>query len=357
MDTTAGRAGRSPGTRREPGGDGLSSHQGARYGTLKQITLYVEPDNGRAKDGQWINVDGNRDTVFLAELLTKLGIRHQIKILAADQFVRVPKGWPPQLGDYDVYGVGDYGTKVDWNAPRLGLVSPFGAEYEVLKNRAKYGPYPNEMALVEYGVPFCSGATDPSCAYLKTLSSSSLVFQIYNNGFAGSLRWAFEPLYHPYHGFAVIKVEGVAYPAVLPGPPNDIDPLTTAEIIRAMKNGARFAKVPYTFEPQRLLNTNLRRGSTVYDVEIVAPIFSGKGVYAIAAKDGGGRWHVGLINLYSREIKVDVTFPPSARPNKLRWEYYNATLPEDLLQATAPAPLDGVVSLRLTPRSVNFLTE
>src|SRR5687767_11421122 len=99
MDTTAGRAGRSPGTRREPGGDGLSSHQGARYGTLKQITLYVEPDNGRAKDGQWINVDGNRDTVFLAELPTKLGIRHQIKILAADQFVRVPKGWPPQLGD------------------------------------------------------------------------------------------------------------------------------------------------------------------------------------------------------------------------------------------------------------------
>ena len=70
-----------------------------------------------------------------------------------------------------------------------------------------------------------------------------------------------------------------------------------APVIKAMSQGAKFLKVPQTFEPQRLINTNLQRGSRVYQTTVDDLRPPGKGVCATAVKNQQGGWQVGLIKL------------------------------------------------------------
>jgi len=150
-----------------------------------------------------------------------------------------------------------------------------------------------------------------------------------------------------------MKVDGVHYPSGA----TDATPEATIPIITAMQHGAKVVKVPQTFEPQRLVNSNLHRGSTVYQVEVLDPTPPGKGVYAIAAKDEAGRWHLGLINLYPGILTIRIVFPPNMVPGPLRWEYYNATLPENSLMGTPSQPENNTLSITLTAWSLNFLSE
>ena len=124
-----------------------------------------------------------------------------------------------------------------------------------------------------------------------------------------------------------------------------------------MKQGAKFVKVPQTFEPQRLLNTNLPRGSTIYGAEIHDSTPPGKGIYAIAAKSESSKWRLGLINLYSSARDVEVIFPPNSLPRSLDWDYYDATLPHNTLRGGPPKLIGNIATLRLPPRSLSFLRD
>jgi hypothetical protein len=319
------------------------------YTCIKQVALYVEPVS------QWTNVDGYRDTIFLGKLLTKLGIRDRVAILAPHEGIGNLRRhyWPPRAGDYDIFAVEDYKAKVDWATPGEGLKNLYDYK-RLMKELKRRDPPITEVGVMEYAKPFNTlGATSPMPAYLGTLASSALVFELYNSGLAGVQRWAFEPIYHPYLGYAVMTVEGVKYgPAA-----TEVVPETTTPIIDAMAQGARVVKLPYTFEPQRLVNTNLSRGSKVYRVEVVDSIPPGKGVGAIAVKDKERKWRVGLINLYSSARKVEVVFPAEERPGRLRWDYYDATLPESLLRGVPPSLVGNTLSLTLPARSLSFLSD
>ena len=313
-----------------------------KYTCIKQISLYVEPAE------QWTNVDGFRDTKFLGRLLVKLGIRDQVAILAPQTSSYIP----PQDGDYDVFAIEDYGAVVDWATPEKGLQN-LDPIYKGLVSRIKGMKPSMEVGLTEYGRMLNEGARDPLPSFLSTLSAACLVFELYNSGFAGTQRWAFEPVYHPYVGFGVIAVEGVQFPSAA----TEVTFDTTAPIIAAMKQGAKFIKVPQTFEPQRLMNINLPRGSTVHQVEVYDPISPGKGVYAIAARSESGKWRVGLVNLYAGVRDVEVFFPANSLPDSLVWEYYDATMPQQTLQGSLPKIRDHSLTLRLPPRSLSFLRD
>lgn len=326
------------------------------YTCIKQVALYVEPHNIPS-------LDGYGDTLFLGKLLTKLGIRDRVKILApyVDSHHLVTKpgdaSFPPP-SDFDVYAFEDYDAVVNFKTPKEGLKNLSPTYKTDVSELQKKNPL-WEAALLEYGHYWCWGAKDPLCSYLKTLSSSCLVFELYNSGYGGMQRWAFEPIYHPYDGWGTYKVEGVMYPpaVVQSSYGSDVDWDLVVEIREAMKHGAKFLKVPQTFEPQRLVNGNLRRGSMVYQVEVIDPAPPGKGVYAIAAKDKEGKWHVGLINLYASTLDVKVVFPVNALSGQLRWDYYDATLPQNSLEGIPPQLVNNTLSLTLTARSLNFLRE
>ena len=313
-----------------------------KYTCIKQISLYVEPAE------QWTNVDGFRDTKFLGRLLVKLGIRDQVAILAPQTSRHVDA----QDGDYDVFAIEDYGAVVNWATPEKGLQN-LDPIYKDLVSRIKRMKPSMEVGLTEYGRMWNEGARDPLPSFLSTLSAACLVFELYNSGFAGTQRWAFDPLYHPYCCFGVISVEGVRYPPVA----TEVTFDTTAPIITAMKQGAKFIKVPQTFEPQRLINTNLPRGSTVHQVEVYDPISPGKGVYAVAARNESGKWRVGLVNLYAGVRDVEVFFPADSLPDSLVWEYYDATMPQHTLQGSPPKIRDHSLILRMPPRSLSFLRD
>ena len=312
------------------------------YTCIKQVALYVEPYE------QWKNVDAFKDTIFLGNLLGKLGIRNQVGIIAPHTASYVP----PQYGDYNIYAMEDYQAKVNWNKPQEGLLG-LNPIYKTLVHQIKSMDSSMEVALLEYGLMWNEGATDPLPSFLSTLSASCLVFELYNSGFAGTQRWSFDPIYHPYLGFGVIAVEGVQYPPAA----TEVIAATTTPIITAMKQGAKFIKVPQTFEPQRLINTNLPRGSTVHQVEVYDPIRPGKGVYAIAAKNESGKWRVGLVNLYASVRDVEVFFPADSLPDSLVWEYYDATMPQHTLQGSPPKIRDHSLILRMPPRSLSFLRD
>ena len=312
------------------------------YTCIKQVALYVEPHE------QWKNVDAFQDTIFLGKLLGKLGIRDQVGIIAPHTASYVP----PQYGDYNIYAMEDYQAKVNWNKPQEGLLG-LNPIYKTLVHQIKSMDSSMEVALLEYGLMWNEGATDPLPSFLSTLSASCLVFELYNSGFAGTQRWSFDPIYHPYLGFGVIAVEGVQYPPAA----TEVIAETTTPIITAMKQGAKFIKVPQTFEPQRLININLARGSTVHHVEVHDPTRPGKGVYAIAAKNESGKWRVGLVNLYAGARDVEVFFPANSLPDSLEWEYYDATMPQHTLQGSPPKILDHSLLLRLPPRSLSFLRD
>ena len=313
-----------------------------KYTCIKQVSLYVEPAE------QWTNVDGFLDTKFLGRLLVKLGIRDQVAILAPQTTAHVDS----QDGDYDVFAIEDYGAVVNWATPEKGLQS-LDPIYKGLVSRIKRMKPPMEVGLTEYGRMLNEGATGPLPSFLSTLSAACLVFELYNSGFAGTQRWAFDPLYHPYCCFGVISVEGVLYPPVA----TEVTFDTTVPIIAAMKQGAKFIKVPQTFEPQRLINTNLPRGSTVHQVEVYDPIRPGKGIYAIAARNESGKWRVGLVNLYASVRDVEVFFPADSLPDSLVWEYYDATMPQHTLQGSPPKIRDHSLILRMPPRSLSFLRD
>ena len=257
-----------------------------------------------------------------------------------------------QDGDYDVFAIEDYGAVVNWATPEKGLQN-LDPIYKDLVSRIKRMKPSMEVGLTEYGRMWNEGARDPLPSFLSTLSAACLVFELYNSGFAGTQRWAFDPLYHPYCCFGVISVEGVRYPPVA----TEVTFDTTAPIITAMKQGAKFIKVPQTFEPQRLINTNLPRGSTVHQVEVYDPISPGKGVYAVAARNESGKWRVGLVNLYAGVRDVEVFFPADSLPDSLVWDYYDATMPQQTLQGSSPTIRDHSLTLRLPPRSLSFLRD
>jgi len=313
-----------------------------KYTCIKQVALYVEPDE------QWTNVDGFQDTKFLGSLLIKLGIRDQVAILAPHTTAYVP----PRGADYDVFAIEDYEAVVNWATPERGLqnLKPI---YKSLVRRMKSKEPSMEVGLMEYGRMWNEGATDPLPTYLSTLSAACLVFELYNSGFAGTQRWAFEPVYHPNMSFGVISVEGVQYPPVAA----EANFENTAPIITAMKQGAKFIKVPQTFEPQRLINTNLPRGSTVHHVEVQDPTRPGKGVYAIAVRSESGKWRIGLVNLYAGTRDVEVFFPVNSLPATLAWDYYDATMPQNTLRGSPPEIHDHSVTLTLPPRSLSFLRD
>ncbi len=327
------------------------------YSCIKQVALYVEPDNGRVGRGQWENVDGFRDTVFLSGLLSKLGIRDQVKILAPHTGIQyaVPeisgKAYIPG-GDFDVYAVEDYAARVYWSFPQKGLYR-FSSLYETVLVEWKRKGLIKEMALMEYGDFWCEGTSDPLCSYLKTLSASCLVFKLYNLGFGGVQRWSFEPIYHPLFGFGVIKVEDVRFP------PNatKVIPETTIPIIKAMEKGSNFVKVPQTFEPQKLLNTNLQRGTVFYRIEVSDPTPPGKGICAVATKNREGKWGIGLVNLYSTAKKVEVVFPSNISKGRFIWKYYDASLPDSVLSKGVADIKENTLHLVLSPHSLNFLVE
>ena len=124
-----------------------------------------------------------------------------------------------------------------------------------------------------------------------------------------------------------------------------------------MSQGAKFLKVPQTFEPQRLVNTNLQRGSRVYQTTVNDLRSPGEGVCATAVKNQQGGWQVGLINLYPYAIDVEVVFQERAGPKQFRWDYYDESLPRDTLHGGSVKILRGIAALRLSPHSLNFLVE
>ena len=277
-----------------------------KYTVIKQVALYVEPDT------QWVKVDGFQDTMFLGELLTKLGIREDVAILAPHTGTYYP---PPSQADYNIYAIEDYAAVVNWNAPEKGLqnVSPI---YQSLTKRLQSENPPREVAVMEYGNMWNEGATDPLPSYLSTLSSACLIFNLYSAGFSGSQRWAFIPLYHPFQGFGVITVDGVSFPF----PATEVNKENVTPVIKAMSQGAKFLKVPQTFEPQRLVNTNLRRGSRVYQTTVNDLRLPGKGLCATAVKNQQGGWQVGLINLYPYTLDVELVFQESTDSKQFRWD-------------------------------------
>ncbi len=310
------------------------------YRCIKQVSLYVEPDV------QWTNVDGFEDTVFLGKLLNKLGIRGEIDILAPHTMTYMA----PQPGDYDVFAIENYEVTVDWSAPQEGLQN-LKPVYKKLARQFKSTKPSMEVALMEYGSMWNAGATDPLPSFLSALTDSCLVFELYNSGFAGTQRWAFEPVYHPYLGFGVIAVDGVQFPAAA----TDVTPDTTTPIVVAMMQGATFVKVPQTFEPQRLINTNLSRGTIVHRSEVQDPTPPGRGLCAIITRSQPGNWRIGLVNLYSSPRDIEVSFPDGSPPSSLHWEYYDATLPQHALQAQVQMLGENVARLQLPPRSLSFL--
>ena len=313
-----------------------------KYTVIKQVSLYVEPD------AQWINVDGFQDTLFLGELLTKLGIREGIAILAPHTGAYLP----PSQGDYNIYTIEDYAAVVNWNAPEQGLQNVLPI-YQSLTKRLQTNNPSMEVAVMEYGNMWNEGATGPLPSYLSTLSGACLIFNLYNAGFAGSQRWAFSPLYHPFQGFGVITVDGVSFPF----PATEVNKENVAPVIKAMSQGAKFLKVPQTFEPQRLVNTNLKRGSRVYQTKVNDLRLPGKGLCATAVKDQLGGWRVGLINLYPYTLDVELAFQESTDSKQFRWDYYDESLPPDTLHGGSVKILRGIAALRLSPHSLNFLVE
>ena len=313
-----------------------------KYTVIKQVALYVEPDL------QWINVDGFQDTLFLGELLTKLGIREDVAILAP----HTGTYFPPSQGDYNIYAIEDYAAIVNWKAPEQGLqnVSP---QYQSLPTRLWSNNPSREVAVMEYGNMWNEGATGPLPSYLSTLSGACLIFTLYNTGFAGSQRWAFSPLYHPFQGFGVITVDGVSFPF----PATEPNKENVASVITAMSQGATFLKVPQTFEPQRLVNINLQRGSRVYQTTVHDLRLPGKGLCVTAVKNQQGEWKVGLINLYPYAVDVELAFQESRGPKQFLWEYYDDSLPPGTLHGGAVEVLRGIAALKLSPRSLNFLVE
>ena len=352
-----------------------------KYTVIKQVALYVEPDT------QWINVDGFRDTVFLGELLTKLGIRDQVAILAPHvaphtgsnyALSQIPKhiaanvlgrhdmkeqknGLPsfsdgevlvPEA-DYDVYAIEDYSAGVDWIHPEQGLGNLNAGFKTVVKEVKKLNPS-IEVALMEYGKMWNEGATDPLPSYRSTLSAACLVFELYNSGFAGTQRWAFSPLYHHFQGFGVITVEGVSFAF----PATEVTQESVTPVIAAMLQGAKIIKVPHTFEPQRLVNTNLQRGAKVYQTTVIDPTAPGKGVCAIAAETPEGKLRVGLINLYPSVVDVSLTFKKHVGSGQFHWDYYDDSLPLQIIHKEfAGSPNDDRANVQLSPHSLNFLIE
>lgn len=314
-----------------------------KYTVIKQIALYVEPDT------QWSNVDGFQDTLFLGKLLTKLGIRDDVAILAPHTGTYYP---PPSQADYNIYAIEDYAAEVNWNAPEQGLqnVSPI---YQSLAKRLQSENPAREVAVMEYGKMWNEGATGPLPSYLSTLSGACLIFKLYNAGFAGTQRWVFSPLGHPFLGFGVITVDGVSFPF----PATEPNKENVAPVIKAMSQGAKFLKVPQTFEPQRLVNTNLQRGSRVYQTTVDDLRSPGEGVCATAVKNQQGGWQVGLINLYPYAIDVEVVVQERTGPKQFRWDYYDESLPHDTLHGGSVKTMQGIAALRLPSHSLNFLVE
>lgn len=343
------------------------------YTVIKQVALYVEPD------AQWTNVDGFRDTVFLGELLTKLGIRDEVAILAPHS-ATWPAVYPNHTGapvsntddmskqntealsnpgiksrtpeaDYNIFAIEDYASSLDWTHPEQGLKNLDG-RFKTIVGDVKKGDPLMEVALMEYGKMWNEGATDPLPSYLSSLSAACLVFELYNAGFAGTQRWSFDPVSHPYLGFAVVKPEGVQYSAAA----TEVIMENTIPVIAAMEKGATFVKVPQTFEPQRLVNMNLQRGATVYRTVVADSHAPGKGVCAIAAKTPDGTLRVGLINFYPHVVDVVLTLKNDVRPLPLRWDYYDANFPSQIVHRELGLPGDDrSLNLRMSPRSLNFL--
>ncbi len=314
-----------------------------KYTVIKQVALYVEPDT------QWINVDGFQDTIFLGELLTKLGIREDVAILAPHTGTYLS----PSQADYNIYAIEDYAAVVNWNAPEQGLqnLSPI---YQSLTKRLKSENPAREVALMEYGNMLNEGATGPLPSYLSTLSGACLVFQLYNSGVAGTQRWVFSPLYHPFLGFGVITVDGSSFPF----PATEVTEESIMPVIEAMSKGATMRKVPHTFEPQRLVNANLKRGAKVYQTTVIDPIAPGKGVCATAVETQEGKLRVGLINLYPHVVDVSLIFPKDVRFGRIHWDYYDDSLPQQIIHKEfVGIPSDDRLYFQLSPHSLNFLAE
>ena len=121
-----------------------------------------------------------------------------------------------------------------------------------------------------------------------------------------------------------------------------------------MSQGAKFLKVLQTLEPQRLVNTNLRRGSRVYQTTVDDLRPPGKGVCATAVKNQQGGWQVGLINPYPYTLDVELVFQESTDSKQFRWDYYDDSLSHDTLHGGFVKVLRGIASLRLSPHSLNF---
>lgn len=314
-----------------------------KYTVIKQVALYVEPDV------QWINVDGFQDTIFLGELLTKLGIREDVAILAP----HTGSYMPPSQADYNIYAIEDYAAVVNWNAPEQGLqnLSPI---YESLAKQLKGESPAREVGILEYGNMWNEGATGPLPSYLSTLSGACLVFQLYNSGVAGMQRWAFSPLYHPFLGFGVITVDGVFFPF----PATEVTKESVLPVIEAMLNGAVIRKIPHTFEPQRLVNTNLQRGAKVFQTTVTDSIAPGKGVCAIVVETPGGKLRVGLVNLYPHKVDISLTFRKQVGPRLINWNFYDDSLPPQAIhREISEDPNGGPLQFQMSAHSLNFLVE
>ncbi len=326
------------------------------YTCIKDLCLYAEPNYA------WTNVDCWGDTKLLGKALQKLGIRDQVSVYG-------PYDFGPQAGDFqktykegylrsdvDVLGNSEYWIHPSADNPAASAISKYGQLMDVVRPLAAERGRKVEFTLAEYGDwgtgSYQIKADGPLPSYLGTLAESGMIFDLYGIGYAGALRWSFAPWYQPNDGFAAIRTEGVAYPATSDEKSNESVYTLLAE---AWKKGAKCVKVPQTFEPQRLVNSNLRRGSTVYKAAVVGPKASG--IHAIAVRDKAGKWRVGLINLHQQEVVVRLQMPAKGLPNWRRWEFYDASLGDRCRQGDTPSFEGTSCRFVLPAQSIGFLTE
>lgn len=234
------------------------------YTCVKQLCLYCEPDVG------WKGVNGWEDNRELGRAMERAGLRDKMQILAPDSYHQIA---PTPGEQVDIVAYHDYDTHVDFAHPERGLQGqpPISLRDFVMAAHQDAAQRNRQAvaALTEYGNwgagPIQLAAHDPMPAYLGTLSSACFVFALYNAGFAGTLRWSFDPMYHPYDGFAAIQTQPCAYPNVSGPAANGA---TFRALSDAWKQGAKCVEFAPTFEPQRLVNANLGRGSVILQTQI-----------------------------------------------------------------------------------------
>lgn len=331
-----------------------------KYSCIKQISLFNEATS------DFSFADHNPWPFYrkLHVMLKNRGLREQIRIVGPDDH-NVPSWFWSEFIDFpvDIVAFHDYWNLFDANkvesakdlqdyqrycpAGRIGGRG-LGAYTHVANGvnafSAKQG-LSVQLAITEYG--HTGGDTwhllptnEPSEVFRGVLSMKCFLCEILKLGYGGALRWSHWPASWG-HSYGPVAVQGVYY-----APDNK---LQGAQIKEALKNGAPLVTVPFVYEPERLVNTVIRRGDRVISAKVNdIPL----GIHWVALQSASGEKKLFIANL--RNQQVDLEWEDC---NSICTYLYYAGEPEGSIKEEQVHIKNNTPPLSLPPRSLNGLIQ